>query len=177
MEKNQKIIAQLLIDLESTKDQTVLDAITTARQKGDKTILPSIIKLLDHANLEVSESAKNMLYDIKDVESIDVILDNFKSNKDKVVRNTLLQSLWQSNIQPVNHLSKIVQVGIDGTLEDCIEVFSIVTNMIDVKIPDSEAMESIFLINAALEKIKDAPKKQLLLDIVSFLNEHMDEVE
>ncbi len=174
MDKNQKIIDQLRTDLESTKERTVLDAIVIARAKGDKTILPSIIHLLSHDNNEISESAKSMLYDLKDQNSIDMILEYYGKTEDKKIQNILLQSLWQSNIQPINHLSKIVTIGIKGSLEDCIEVFSIVTNMIDVKIPDSEAMESIFQINAEIEKIKDAPKKQLLLDIVTFLNEHMD---
>jgi hypothetical protein len=175
MEKNQKIVAQLLADLESTKDQTVLDAIVTARAKGDKTVIPAIVKLLGHANGEVSESAKSMLYDVKDQDSIDVILNCYETSTEKPIRNILLQSLWQSNIQPVNHVSKIVKIGLNGTLEDCIEVFSIVTNMIDVKIPDAEAMESIFQINSGIEKIKDKAQKQLLLDVVTFLNEHMDE--
>ncbi len=175
MDKNQKIIEQLLVDLESTKDKVVLDAIVTARAKGHKTVLPSIIILLSHANTEVSESAKSMLYDLKDQDSIDVILNSYENTTDKPIRNILLQSLWQSNIQPVNHVSKIVKIGLDGTLEDCIEVFSIITNMIDVKIPDAEAMESIFQINSRIENIKDKAKKQLLLDVVTFLNEHMDE--
>lgn len=175
MDKNEKIIEQLRADLESTKDQTVLVAIVTARAKGDKTILHHIVKLLNHNNDEISESAKNMLYDLKDHNSIDTILEQYAESKDKKIQNILLQSLWQSNIQPINHLAKIVNIGINGSLEDCIEVFSIVTNMIDVKIPDSEAMESIFQINAEIEKIKDVPKKQLLLDIVTFLNEQMDQ--
>ena len=175
MDKNQKIIDQLRIDLESTKDKTVLDGIVVARAKGDKTILPIIINLLNHSNPEVSESAKNMLYDVKDKNSIDVILECYGQTSDKNIKNILLQSLWQSNIQPINHLSKLVNIGINGSLEDCIEVFSIVTNMIDVKIPDSESMESIFQINSGIEKIKDKAQKQLLLDIVTFLNEHIDE--
>jgi hypothetical protein len=174
MDKNQKIITQIIADLESIKDQIVLDAIVTARAKGDKTVIPTIVKLLTHANSEVSESAKAMLYDLKDQESIDPILNSYEKSTDKAVRNILLQCLWQSNIQPVNHVSKLVKIGLNGTLEDCIEVFSIITNMIEVKIPDAEAMESIFQINSGIEKIKDKAHKQLLLDIVTFLNEHMD---
>lgn len=175
MEKNTKIVTQLIADLESTKDKTVLDAIVTARQKGDKSIIPSIIKLLNHPTIEVSESAKSMLYDIKNTDAIDTLLENYQSNKDVQIRNIILQSLWQSNIQPVNHLSKIVSIGINGTIEDCIEVYSIVTNMIDIKIPDAECMESILQINAGIENIKELPKKQLLLDIVTFLNKYMEE--
>ena len=175
MEKNQKIIDQIKADLESTKETIVLNAISIARSKGNKLLIPSIIKLLDHSSAEVIQSAKNMLFDLKDQDSIDAILDGAIKSTDKEIRNILLQSLWQSNIQPINHLSKIVKIGLEGNLEDCIEVFSIVTNMIDVKIPDSECMESIFEINSGIEKIKDKAQKQLLLDIVTFLNEHMDE--
>lgn len=174
MAKNQKIIDQLIADLNSGKSKTILEAIVTARQKGDETVVPHIIKLLSSKNEEIATSAQNTLFDLKDMASVGAILDNFDALKDMKVKNVLLQSLWQSNIQPVNYVGRLSKIAVNGTLEDSIEIFSIITNMIDVQIPDAECMEAILVINNGIEKIKDKHQATLLKDIVGFLNEHME---
>jgi hypothetical protein len=174
MAKNQKIIDRLIADLNSGKTKTILEAIVTARQKGDETVVPHIIKLLSHKDEEIATSAKNTLFDLKDMASVGVILDNFDALDDAKIKNILLQSLWQSNIQPVNFVGRLSKIAVNGTLEDGIEVFSIITNMIDVQIPDSECMEAILVVNNGIEKVKDGHQKTLLKDIVGFLNEHME---
>ncbi|HYG52423.1 MAG TPA: hypothetical protein VD905_16040 [Flavobacteriales bacterium] len=175
MAKNQKIIDQIIADLNSGQTKTILEAIVTARQKGDETVVPHIIKLLSSNNDEIAKSAKNTLFDLKDMASVGAILDNFDVLKDATIKNLLLQSLWQSNIQPVNYVGRLTAIAVNGTLEDSIEVFSIITNMIDVQIPDAECMEGVLVINNNIEKVKDVHQKQLLRDIAVFLNEQMEQ--
>lgn len=174
MKTSANVIEQLNKDLESTLDSTVLEAITTVRQKGDHRIVPNLISLLSHQNTEIKEAATKVLFDLKDKEAIDEIINQFHKVQDPAVRIVLLQSFWQSNIHPVNAVSRLLRIAIDGTLEECIEVYSIITNIIDEHIPDAEIMESLLLINNSLDQIKDKHKKQLLNDVVTFLNEHQD---
>ena len=171
-----KIIQQVIRDLQSDDNNTVLTAIATARQKGDKQVVAPLVKLLAHKNEDIRTTVKNALFDLKDKESVDAILDHVEKSDNREIRNILLQSLWQSNIQPVNAVSRLVKIALKGSLEDTIEVYSVITNIIDEVIPDSEIMESILLIQNGLEHIKDKPQKQLINDISSFLQTHQEEM-
>lgn len=171
----QKIIDQINQDLRSTDDKVILNGITTARQKGNKENMPGIVHLLDHENSVIRDAAKNTLFDLKDKEAVGALIDCFHRTKDKTVRNIILQSLWQSNIQPAAEVSRLTNIAIKGTLEECIEVYSIITNILDEVIPDGEIMESLLLINNALETIKDKHQKQLITDMAVFLQEHQNQ--
>lgn len=169
-----KITEQVNKDLRSDDDQLVLTALATARQKGNSENMAAIVDLLLHDNNEIKDKARGILFDLKDTAAVAVLMDCFDSSNNKTVRNILLQSLWQSNIQPVNILSRLVNVAIRGSLEESIEIYSVVTNMVDVEIPDSEIMESLLLINNGVENIKDKHQQQLVRDIASFLQEHQE---
>jgi hypothetical protein len=171
----QKITEQINQDLYSTDDKVVLNALSTARQKGNKDNMPGIVHLLTHESTEIREAATKILFDLKDVEAVPALIDCLLAEKNKTVRNTILQSLWQSNIQPVHELSRLIDIAIKGTLEECIEVYSIVTNMVDVVIPEAELMEGLLLINNNLENIRDKHQKQLLNDMAGFLQENLDQ--
>jgi hypothetical protein len=175
MKTKASIIDQINTDLLSTTDSTVLDAIAAVRQKGDYRVVANLIELLQHQNPEISEAAKKVLFDLKDKEAIDEILNQLAGIKTPATRITVLQSFWQSNIHPVNAVSRLVKIAIEGTLEECIEIYSIITNIIDEQIPDEEIMESLLALNNSTETIRDKHKKQLLQDITQFLNEHQDE--
>lgn len=170
MASNEKIIQQIITDLGSTNDDTVLDAITKARQKGNQMVVEPIVKLLSHKNDQIKVAAKNTLFDLKDVNAVPALLDVFDQISDKEIRNLILQSLWQSNIQPAQVVSRLVKIAVQGSLEECIEVYSIITNIIDVAIPDEEITEAILIANNAIQNIKDSHQKQLVMDIVTFLN-------
>lgn len=174
MKTSTSVINQLNKDLQSVHDATVLEAISTVRQKGDHRIVVNLLPLLQHNNVEIKEAAKKVLFDLKDKEAIDEILNQLKSVKDASTRIIILQSFWQSNIHPVNAVSRFVKLAIDGTLEECIEIYSIITNIIDEQIPEDEIMESLLSLNNAMESIREKHKKQLLQDIIVFLNEQED---
>ena len=165
-----KIIQQLANDLISIDDNVVLNALTVIRQKGDSSLVHQLVQLLNHSNPEITENAKKVLFDLKDKQAVNALLNEFDTIQDAGVRNIILQSLWQSNICPVNSISRLVQIAVSSNLEDCIEVYSIITNIIDEKIPESEIMESLFIINTNIDKIKDKHQKQLINDIAVFLN-------
>lgn len=171
----QKITDQINQDLQSTDDKVVLTALVTARQKGTKDNMPGIVQLLGHESAEVREAATKILFDLKDTTAVPVLLDVFQASNNKTVRSIILQSLWQSNIQPVNELSRIIHIGIKGSLEECIEVYSIVTNMVDVVIPEGEIMESLLLINNEVEQVKDKHQQQLVRDMATFLQAQQDQ--
>ena len=168
MEKD-KIIQSILTDLQSTEDITVLNALEVTRHKGNSKCIPAVIDLLNHSSNEITEAAKKILFDLKDKSAIDLMLDKYTTTSNKNVRNIILQSLWQSNINPVNQVSRLVKFAISGTLEECIEIYSIITNIIDEEIPSAEIMESLLVLQEKLETVKDKSQKQLLEDIRSFL--------
>lgn len=171
---SKKITDQINKDFESTDDKVVINALGTVRQKGNKDNMPGIVRLLGHESEEVKQAATKVLFDLRDNEAIPALLDAFEASHDKNIRNIVLQSLWQSNIQPVNSLSRLVGIATKGSLEECIEVYSIVTNMIDVVIPDGEIMESLLLINNSVDNIKDKHQQQLIRDMAGFLQEQQE---
>ena len=58
----QKITDQINQDLYSTDDKVVLNALSTARQKGNKENMPGIVHLLDHESTEIREAATKILF-------------------------------------------------------------------------------------------------------------------
>lgn len=170
----QKVIDQTLKDLESKDDSVILNGLIIARDKGNASLIPSIVALLQHDNEEIREKSKTLLFDLKDKTSVDALLNEFDKIKSVETRNLILQSLWQSNMQPVDSTARLVKIAIDGSLEECIEVYSIITNCIDEKFPDAELMEALLYINTNVETIKNNHQKQLVRDIEKFLLEQQD---
>lgn len=159
---------KLLKGLNSANPDIVLDAIDALRAEGKTSDIPVLLELLlQSRNPEVKARITGLFANLKEKETIPMLINAIQDKKFEQVQQQLVSSCWENGMDYTPYLSVFVDLLIEKEFLVAFEAYTVITNMekaIDQRLIDRE-----------IEKLDKAmrtttpEKKSLMLDVVDFL--------
>lgn len=164
---------EILKLLHSGKEVSVLDGLKKTRQDGSPKLIPTLVEILssDKSSLTVVKATTNVLYELKDENCIDPLVEQMMRDDLGENRAIVISSFWNSGLDPSQYLNKFVQVAISGSYMDCLECITVIENM-EGPFEESVILDAMVSIRENLSKA-DESKQDLLMSLHALL-EHMD---
>jgi len=170
---------EILTKLKSTDSEIVLEAIGKVRVSGSSLLLGEMIELLHNTEQpEIKKSLLNLLSELKDKESVNVLIAAIKNEKYSEDRAALVACCWQNGLIYNDYLPYFIDLVIHEEFLVAFEAFTVIENMygrieedvIDIEVLKvNNALKSVseqkaYLLNGLLTIIQDIPEKQEYTD-------------
>jgi hypothetical protein len=158
----------ILKGLNSANQDIVLDAIDALRASGRTSDIPLLLDLLlQSRNPEVKAKITGLFANLKEKETIPMIINAIQDQKYEAVQKQLISSCWENGLDYTPYLSVFVDLLIEKEFIIAFEAYTVITNMekgIDQRLIDVE----IEKLDKAMHHTT-AEKKSLMLDVIDFL--------
>jgi hypothetical protein len=170
---------EILSKLKSTDSVIVLETIAKVRVSGSSFLLGEMIELLhDTENPEIKKSLLNLLSELKDKESVNVLIAAIKNEKYSKECKDLVACCWQNGLIYNEHLPFFIDLVINEEFLVAFEAFTVIENMygrIEDEVIEGEILkvnnslksaseQKAYLLNGLLTIIQDVPEKQEYAD-------------
>jgi hypothetical protein len=160
--------SQILKGMESADPAKVLESLEELRESGKVTDIPILLELLHlNRNAEIKSKIIDILANLKENESIPLIIAAIQNPKYAPELKDLIACCWENGLNFSGYLSLFVDLLIDHDFEIAFEAYTVIMNFehrIDQRIIDQQVER----LEAALPACSEM-KRQLLLDVVDFL--------
>jgi len=113
----------------SADDEVVIAAIELMAEKGTKEVVNPLLELLLNCSAPVQRAIESLLYQIKDQQAVEVLIDALDNPKFISIRPTILASFWNSGHLPEGHIDLLCGIAAEGSFDEALEVLTIVENM------------------------------------------------
>ncbi|WP_346857437.1 HEAT repeat domain-containing protein [uncultured Draconibacterium sp.] len=149
----------------SADKNSVLAAINTLKEKGNKEYLPLLFELLlTQSELEVRSEILKLLGTIKDADTIPMYMDALKEERLLAIRKEILTCCWQNGLDFSNYFDDFVDLIIDGEWEIAFEAFTVIENL--EHFPPEEKMKESKLRIAGALKLANEQKSYFLEELL-----------
>jgi len=161
---------EILNNLKSTDTDFVLETIEKIRESGNRLIMEGIVDLLHNTQIpEIKKSILNLLSELKNKESIPLLLEAIKNEKYLAERKELVACCWQNGLNYNEYLPVFIDLVINHSFLIAFEAFTVIENMYGV-ISDEVIDQEIAKINNALQQA-DEGKAYLLRGLVTIIRD------
>src|ERR1035437_10298531 len=166
---------EIISNLRSTDSDLVLETINKLREAGNSLIIPELIELLHNTELsEIKKSILNLLSELKNKESVPILMSVIKNDKYANERKELVACCWQNGLSYNDYIPVFVDLVIQEEFLVAFEAFTVIENMfgnfegevieaelVKIKSALKDASEQkVYLLNGLLSVICDIPKEQ-----------------
>jgi HEAT repeat protein len=158
----------ILKGLNSANQDIVLDAIDALRASGKTSDIPVLLELLLQSNNpEVKAKIAGLFANLKEKETIPMLVNAIQDQKYEKVLKQLISSCWENGMDYTPYLPVFVNLLIEKDFILAFEAYTVITNM-------EKAIDQR-LIDVEIEKLDNAmhsttpEKKSLMLDVIDFL--------
>ncbi len=151
-------------------DYVVDDVLKIIREEGNVKILPALLEFYSqNKDTALGKKAFQVISDIKDSNSVPVIIEAIDNQDFKNIRKDLLSLCWQMRLDFSPYLEKFVKIFLDGDIEEALEVFTAIENF-EHPIAPELIDRQIALLKDNISEV-DEFKKNLLVELVRILEE------
>lgn len=165
MAEDSKAIKSILNDLQASNEQTVLDAIKRNRKEGNNKTFAALLETLKNTDEPTVEAAIiEFLYDLKDQDSVDILINALKDHQMAFYDSFLIAAFWQSAIDGSDYLPLFVKKAINGDYMVCLEALTVVENF-DSRFNNETIIELEADLDEAIEAEKVKDKMNLLISL------------
>ena len=163
--KQQKIDTATRDRLFSANAETVLAAVESLQEKGNKEYLPMLFEILLSApEAEVKEAILKLLGTVKDKETIPVFIEVLQNEKYKNIRKEIITTCWQNGLDFGNYIGVFADLVITESWEVAFEAFTVIENL--EHFPPEEEFKAIRLKIAGALRTADERKQYFLEEIL-----------
>ncbi len=160
--------SQTITKLRSRVDDTIMEGIQEVRESGDPEILHDLIDLLsDGGNESIENATLQVLNDLKDPNTVEVLIAIIKKYRSHRILNKLVCACWQNGLDYSAHLPLFIDLAINEDYRTSLEVLSVIEENA-IHINSDERKSHIQRIENQLNNL-DQEKRYLLEQIVSIL--------
>ncbi len=153
--------------LYSQQEKEVIEALIKLRNSGDEEIMDALIDVLVATqSKEVYDEICKILYDLKNQESVKIIIDSLQLEKTQNHRHILISALWQSSIKSEEYLKELVDAAIVNDFITCLECLTVIENM--VKPAEEDVIYGLRKLDQEISK-KSTEKTSLLIELKAIL--------
>ncbi|MBL4707804.1 MAG: HEAT repeat domain-containing protein [Flavobacteriales bacterium] len=165
MAENAKIIAEIIKDFKADEIKVVLEAIKKNRKEGNSSTFKALLDLLKDTDEPLIEAnIIEFLYDLKDEESIPVLVQAIQDEEYAFYHNFLVAAFWQSAIDGADYLEVFLKAAIKGEYMTTLEALTVIENF-DSAFAQEDLMNYESELNEAIEGEENEDKKALLISI------------
>lgn len=168
---NAKAIAAIQKDLFSENEAHVRRALEKCREIGNVSMInPLLTAYATSSNTEVRTEIGEMLSTLKISATEEFFIDFLRESKWQAFHADVVGFMWNSAIEPVDHLSFLTQLAIEGNDALALEIVTLIDS-IESSFPEDEIAESIVLLKEYLsaDKQTDSSKHKLLRELLSIV--------
>ncbi len=165
---------EILTNLNSTDPEFVLETIEKIRESGNRLIMEGLFELLHNTTFpEIKKSILNLLSELKNKESVPLLIEAINNDKYLVERKELVACCWQNGLSYNEYLPLFIDLVIDHSFLIAFEAFTVIENMygtVDDDLIDQQMAkiikalnhadeEKAYLLNGLLTIIREIPEK------------------
>ena len=165
---------EILTNLKSNDPEFVLETIEKIRESGNRLIMEGLFDLLhDSASPEIKKSILTLLSELKNKDSVSILVEAITSDKYINERKDLVACCWQNGLSYNEYLSVFIDLVINEPFLVAFEAFTVIENMfgnIPEEIIDTEiarvinalkdaSEEKAYLLNGLLTIIREIPEE------------------
>ena len=129
MQQKKVKLSEAIKQFQNGSPTDALAALKVFEQHGDISILPIVFNQLRSCDLALEKAILGFLADIQKPESVQVMIDFLGEEKDAVLRQKLLTTIWNSKLSYDNHLPFFVMLASTGDFMQALECLTIIENM------------------------------------------------
>lgn len=138
------------------------------RKVGDASFMPHVLAGFAKAdNDELRAKYCQLLFDLKDQASMDVVIDHMGKPEMADVRLQMVEAVWQSGIDMGHRLPELVEVALSGDYLECLECLTAIENFNPIS--DAALIQSVIDRIHAVMSGDVNEKEDLLLSIIEVL--------
>lgn len=165
MAEHSKTVQSILKDFKAADSTIVLAAIKKNRKEGNSATFKALLDTLKETDEPTVEaSIIEFLYDLKDEESVPVLIQAIEDEEMTYYHSFLVAAFWQSAIDGSEHLDVFVRAAIKGEYMTSLEALTVVENF-DSSFSEMDLLDYEVDLNEALEKEENEDKKALLVSL------------
>ncbi|KAA3652474.1 MAG: hypothetical protein DWP98_01190 [Bacteroidetes bacterium] len=169
MENTSKAIETIIKDFKANDTSIVLDAIKRNRKEGNAKSFQAMLDLLkDTDEPLVEEAVISFIFDLKDNESVPVLVSAIQNKDMEFYHSFLIAAFWQSAIDGSDYIDLFVKMAIQGDYMVCLEALTVVENF-DAAYPEADLLDFEADIEEAYEKEESQEKKLLLKSLADVI--------
>lgn len=125
-------ISSIAQKLKSSQKHIILEGIQELRMDGKTNELIPLIDLLNNTNdPEIKSHASSLLFEIKNQQAADILVDSIKNKGYNSVKKILISACWQSGLDFSGHLVFFAELVRVNDFENAFEAFTVVENCSD----------------------------------------------
>lgn len=165
MKENSKTIAAILKDFQANDSKIVLEAIKKNRKEGNQQTFSALLELLKDTDEPLVEaSIIEFLYDLKDEQSVPVLINAIQNEEFAFYHSFLVASFWQSAIDGSEYLEIFVKAALKGEYMTSLEALTVVENF-DSSFDHTLLLELEADLIEGIESEENEDKKALLVSL------------
>jgi hypothetical protein len=163
--KQPKINEATRNQLFSSNPETVISAISSLKESGNRSYLPILFELLSaNPETEVKAEILKLLGTIKDKATIPVFIDALQNEKYLLIRKELTTICWQNGLDYSTYFEVFTNLVIDEEWDVAFEAFTVLENL--EHFPPEEQMKPIKLKIARALKTANEQKQYFLEELL-----------
>ena len=166
--ENKKTDKNIQANLFSANTATVLAALNSLKEKGNKAYLPPLFDLLNSSpEPEIETEILFILNNLKIKDAVPVLVEALQNSKYLPIRKKLTTTCWENGLDYKNYLPVFVDLVIQENWDTGFEAFTVIENM--ESFPEQEIVE--IAKNKIYDALKNAgeQKKYFLHEILTLI--------
>jgi hypothetical protein len=178
MQSKKVRLSEALKKFQSNTETDVLAALKLFEQEGDISILPTLFEKLRYCELSIEKAILGFLSDIQKIEAKAIFIQFLSEEKEQVLRQKVLTTIWNSKITYDEHLPFFVMLASTGDFMQALECLTIIENM-QGPFAEHELLESQLLLKEYVEESTnvDDQKRQIMSEIAWFIKEQNEGID
>lgn len=168
--KQNKIVEDLIRDLQSKDDKILTSALKRVRSKGSEAVLPYLFALTDADVAQpIKDDARAIILELKSTPAIDYLLKVLEGDN-SAHRELALSAFWNSSYNAKEHIDKFAKAATRGSYMEALEAYTVIENL-DGPFDEIVIIEAQLIMKQYFSENKEKDEKyDLLVSIVATLD-------
>jgi hypothetical protein len=168
----QRVLDEIKRDLFSSDDAVVMHALHLCREEGNATLVEPLLALYAQSESpRVRTEVADMLNTLKVSGTESAFIAALMRRDWKAMHGEIVSFMWNSGLQPVEHMHIITQVALDGSFQDAFECLTLLESMEEI-IPEEIVLECVSMVNEYVNQHPKSDKLPLLKQYMALLQQH-----
>lgn len=171
--KANKKVQELIGNLQKPEPKNQIQAIKDLKVHGDESAIEPLINLfVETSNNVVKSEVVQLLNTLKADNVQEAMIECLNNEEYEAGHQTILSSIWNSNLDYSDYLNDIVTAGVNGDFMAAMECLTIFENM-EAELTEEKIMPPLLTLNQYLNDNlgEESPKHSLLSEVAVFLNQ------
>lgn len=158
-----KILAEIKKDLFSNDETVVMKALNKTRDNGNASFVEPLLSLYTSTpSALVKAEIADMLSNLKVSETDEAFLTFLEQPQHKAFYKDVVAFMWNSGLEPVDHMAFFVKLAIEGDEALILEVLTLIES-IESEFPEDQISDSTNQLRAYLGNEKDGQSNRVKL--------------